>query len=183
MAGVLAFRAIDGALDYFGVDKPDAWNELGDLLEFSADLMVMLQSVLPAPVKPGSGYKPAAPPSPQTRQRGAQDAYIRSRMNVGNQVHYDQITDPTRYTHEGGPSQTLKKYNQGTEFRFTRRGQDGPDIEYLRGPHPSTYPNSNWPAGVNKADFKPDTPSGRARSLPSGVYKILYDPDTGELKF
>lgn len=179
----MALRTAGSAIESFGWETPEGWNELGDLLEFSSELMIQLQSVLPGPRMPNARYAPAAAPSPAAIERGSRNGYVQSRASFGNRVHYDRVTDPTRYSHEGGPAQVVKFYNRGTEFEFARRGQGGFDVTYRSGPHPSTYPNSNWPAGANKADFNPDTPSGRARPLPSGVYKILYDPDTGKLQF
>jgi RHS repeat-associated protein len=113
--------------------------------------------------------------------RGMNDPRVKQAADVGNRVHYDKITDPTKYSHEGAPSQ-LKNIYKDTDFYFAKRGQKVIDVTVIGGRHPSTYPNSKWPAGINKADFKPDTPSGNAYKLSPNALKILYDPQTGQLK-
>ena len=176
----LAWKIVDEQLVYFRAQKTDGWNELGDLLEFSSAMMWQLNSVLPQP-EPEPEYEPPAP-APQAAPRGAQNGYIVSRINVGNRVHYDQLTDPSKYTHQSGPSAVQARF-PNTQFQFARRGQAGPDVTVKGGTPPWTYPSSSWPKGATRADFKPDTPAGRARPLPFGVFKILYNPDTGGLNW
>jgi len=112
--------------------------------------------------------------------RGTNDPRVRQAVGVGNRVHYDKTTDPIRYSHEGCPTQLQRIYNR-TQFQFARKGQKMVDVVWKGGPHPSTYPNSSWPAGINQADFKPDTPAGNAFKLPPDTLRILYDPQNGQL--
>ena len=118
----------------------------------------------------------------QTQGRGMNNAYIRDRAQFGIRQHYDKTTDPTRYSHRGCPTQLKNEIYKGAEFDFARKGQKKIDVTWIGGKHPSTFPGSKWPAGINKADFKPDTPTGRAFKFPSNTYRILYDPETGEIK-
>jgi len=113
--------------------------------------------------------------------RGTNHPTVRRAVETGNRVHYDKTTDPSGYTHVGGPTQVQEKY-RNTEFRFARRGQRMVDVEYIGGDHPSTYPGSNWPSGINKADFKPDTPTGNAMKVPGDVLRVPYDPETRKIK-
>ena len=75
-----------------------------------------------------------------------------------------------------------------TEFRFTRPGVAGQDVEVSGGMHPSFYPYGSWPPGVNYGDFKPDT-TGGFRTFQSDqmtkwnapTHMLRYDPATGRL--
>ncbi len=106
-------------------------------------------------------------------------------IDVGNAVHYDQLNGGVS---AGGPTQLQQRY-PSTQFQFARRGQAGVDVTYVRGTHPSAYPNSNWPAEFNYGDFKPNTLSGAKtfyRELSSGKFPIdtiplPYDPQTRAL--
>ncbi|MFA5554700.1 MAG: RHS repeat-associated core domain-containing protein [Phycisphaerae bacterium] len=120
--------------------------------------------------------------SPPNHPRGMNDPRVKQAVNIGIRAHYDKTTDPTRYTHEGCPTQLKRIYNQNTEFWFAKRGQAGPDVKWIGGPHPSTYPSSKWPSGINQADFKPNTPTGNAFKLPPNTLRIPYDPQTGQIK-
>jgi RHS repeat-associated protein len=114
--------------------------------------------------------------------RGVNHPKVRKAVDVGIKVHYDKTTDPSKYKHAGGPTQVKKEIYPESSFRFARRGQKGPDVIWTGRKHPSTYRDSRWPSGVNQADFKPDTPTGRAMKLPPNTHRILYDPKTGKLK-
>jgi len=115
-------------------------------------------------------------------RRGVNHPAVRKAVYVGNRVHYDKTTDASRCSHEGGPTQLQRIYNRGTQFDFARRGQSKIDVTWIGGKHPSSYPGSTWPAGINQADFKPDTPTGNAFKLPPNILRILYDPQTGQIK-
>jgi hypothetical protein len=60
----------------------------------------------------------------------------------------------------------------------------------VNGLHPSFYPDSGWPVGVNHADFKPSTPTGektfksdQAHKWIEPTHMLRYDPVTGKLFF
>jgi hypothetical protein len=88
----------------------------------------------------------------------------------------------------GGPTQLEDMYPE-TEFRFTRRGQSGPDVVVVGGKHPSEYPGSTWPSGVDHGDFKPDTPFSAIKfqeeiasgKLPADTVPLPYDWEELEL--
>jgi RHS repeat-associated protein len=122
----------------------------------------------------------AAPETQVVPGRGMQNASVRSAVQRGNYFHYDQLNSNTA-THSGGPSQLAQRY-PNTSFRFARRGQAGPDVEFVGGTPPWEYPGSNWPEGMKYGDFKPDTPSGNSFPLPAGVHRLPYDPETLRLK-
>jgi hypothetical protein len=102
----------------------------------------------------------------------------------GNQFHYDQMNGSTGHY---GPSQLQERYRK-TVFRFARRGESGPDVEVIRGEHPSNksvYPETTWEEGNNYGDFKPNTEEGRRKfrkeiesgKLPQNTQLLLYDPE------
>jgi len=119
-----------------------------------------------------------------TQTGGASNWY--DAMNKGNRMHYDQLNGSDGAF---GPSQLQEMYPK-TEFYFARRGEAGVDVTYLDGMHPSAYPNSSWPAGVNYADIKPNTVSGcqtfyyeiSIGKLPEGAIPIPYNPDTMQIE-
>ena len=104
-----------------------------------------------------------------------------SRMEIGNQFHYDELNGSFG---TGGPSQLQELYPD-TEIEFASRGQAGVDATITGGTHPSQYPNSTWPAGVDYADFKPMTTSGQITffeeikngKLPANTFPLYYNPD------
>lgn len=166
-------------LQELGVLPPNEYiAEIASILGIVLIVELFVLSMLPANWRSGGGTSGRDGPKP----RGVNDPRVRKAVDIGNQVHYDKTTDPSKYTHEGGPTQLQQTYNKDTEFQFARRGQGGPDVKWIGGKHPSTYPGSTWPSGVNQADFKPDTPTGNAFKLPSNTLRILYDPDTGQIK-
>ena len=103
----------------------------------------------------------------------------------GNRFHYDKLNGSDG---EYGPSQLQDRYPE-TEFHFPRRGQAGADATVVGGRHPSDYPDSNWPAGFDNGDFKPNTPSGartfyeeiNSGKLPQDTVPLPYDPDLLQL--
>ena len=102
-----------------------------------------------------------------------------SAVDIGNEFHYDLLNGGQGYS---GPTQLSDRYPE-TEFGFAPRGAAGPDVEYLGGAHPSSYPDSNWPESFNYGDFKPDTPSGartfyqdlNSGKLPMDTVPLPYD--------
>ena len=86
------------------------------------------------------------------------------------------------------PGQLREQFLE-TTFEFTKSGVKGQDVKVVDGMHPSSYPKSDWPKGVDFGDFKPDT-SGGAKTFKSDQSKkwsetthmLPYDPLTGKLK-
>ena len=86
------------------------------------------------------------------------------------------------------PEQLRERYPE-TEFEFTKPGVTGQDVKVVGGKHPSEYPGSTWPKGVDFGDFKPDTPGGLKTYLSDQKKKwfdptnrLPYDPNSGELQ-
>ena len=156
-------------LQELGVFPPDEYvAEIAAILGVVLMVELMIFSMLPA-----SWTNPLP-------QRGMQNPKVRKAVEIGNKVHYDKTTDPSKFSHEGGPTQIQNRY-PNTTFKFAKRGQRMIDVEYISGPHPSTYPGSTWSSGINKADIKPDTVTGRAFKLANDVLRILYNPQTAEI--
>jgi hypothetical protein len=117
--------------------------------------------------------------------RGANNSTVRNSLNTADAVHYDQLNGGTGV---GGPTQLQQRY-PNTQFQFARRGQAGVDVTYVGKTHPSAYPDSNWPAGFNHGDFKPNTPSGartfytqlNSGKLPVDTVPLPYDPQSKTL--
>jgi len=146
--------------------------EIGAILGYALVVELFIIALLP----------PSWISPPRVSARGINNAVVKKAVDTGIRAHYDKTTDAARYTHEGGPTQLQRIYDRGTKFQFARRGQKMVDVTWKGGPHPSTYPDSSWPAGINQADFKPDTPTGNAFKLPADTLRIPYDPQTGEIK-
>jgi hypothetical protein len=112
--------------------------------------------------------------------RGGQIPEVQEAAEFGRMVHRDQpgmLPDQLRATYPD------------TEFEFTPEGIKGQDVKVVGGTHPSDYPGSEWPPGVDHADFKPDTPSGRKtfdsdqdHKWPDETHMLPYDPETGTLR-
>jgi len=107
------------------------------------------------------------------------------RANFGNLVHYDQFNGA-----EGARLPTaLTEIYPESNFRFTFRFEEGADVKWVSGMHPSEYPGSAWPQGYNFADFKPMSDSGftrfvneiRGGKLPQNSVFLPYDTVTGSL--
>ncbi len=129
-------------------------------------------------------------PESGTGTVGSQGGSTASTIN-GNNFHYDAWNGGSGL---GGPSQLSAKYPH-TNFRFARNGYPGPDVTVIGRVHPSdpsVYPNSDWPAGYNHGDFKPDGPGSSgfsefkgqmgAGTFPPDTVYIPYDPSTNTLK-
>lgn len=143
------------------------------------------------PVKPK-----AAPASKQNTlsspvkksNRGMNNPTTKRQADLGNRVHYDQLNGGPAGS-VGLPTELQLRY-PNTQFKFTRRGQKGADVEVVGGVHPSFYFASTWTPGSNHADFKPNTPSGtrnfakelKSGKLPMDTQKLTYDPVTGALQ-
>jgi hypothetical protein len=119
--------------------------------------------------------KPTAPSNKGSNNPNTQEAALK-----GTQLHLDK---------PGNLPDQLRKQYPDTEFKFKSQGELGQDVEVIGGKHPSEYPGSNWPEGVNHGDFKPDTPGGRKTFNSDQKNKwteptemLPYDPNTGELK-
>jgi hypothetical protein len=86
------------------------------------------------------------------------------------------------------PEQLRQRYPD-TEFRFKNQGVAGQDVEFIGGKHPSEYPGSTWPRGIDYGDFKPDTPGGlktfnsdQKNKWPDSTVMLPYDPNSGNLR-
>jgi hypothetical protein len=86
------------------------------------------------------------------------------------------------------PDQLRARYPD-TQFEFAKPGKAGQDVRVTGGKHPSEYPGSTWPKGVNHGDFKPGTPSGsrtfardQANKWSETTHRLPYDPSTGNLQ-
>jgi len=117
--------------------------------------------------------------------KGIRNPITKKATNLGNKVHYDKLNGGTG---NGLPSELTKRYPK-TQFRFSRRGQKGADVEVVGGLHPSKYPNSTWKPGNDFGDFKPNSPSGIYKflrellkgKLPNNTERLLYDKTNGKL--
>jgi hypothetical protein len=145
---------------------------------------------LPSTGAPGEGTitpAEAAANDAAGSAKGINNKATKAAANTGNRVHYDSLNGAKG---QELPSALQQKYPD-TEFRFTRRGQAGADVEVVGGRHPSDYPGSTWQKGKNHADFKPDTTNGRSKfgreirngKLPKDTQFLPYDPTTGNPNF
>jgi hypothetical protein len=83
----------------------------------------------------------------------------------------------------------LRQRYPETKFEFTRPGVAGQDVKVVGGKHPSEYPGSKWPKGIDHGDFKPGTPGGtrtfgsdQRNKWPDPTHMLPYDPITGGLR-
>ena len=112
--------------------------------------------------------------------KGGANANTQAAASQGSSYHADQ---PGML-----PDQLRNTYLE-TEFEFTKPGVAGQDVQVVGGMHPSAYPGSDWPEGVNYGDFKPDTASG-AKTFRSDqrnkwsqpTTMLPYNPASGTLK-
>jgi RHS repeat-associated protein len=117
---------------------------------------------------------------PPTAPRGSANPVTAAAAARGSTLHSD--------TPGNLPDQLRSRYPD-TQFDFTKPGKAGQDVRVTGGTHPSEYPGSPWPPGVNYADFKPGTPSG-ARTFnrdqkvkwSDPTYMLSYDSSSGVLK-
>ncbi|MBL9028181.1 MAG: hypothetical protein JNL21_38670 [Myxococcales bacterium] len=86
------------------------------------------------------------------------------------------------------PDQLRAKY-PNTQFSFKAPGKPGQDVQVVGGVHPSDYPGSTWPKGVDYGDFKPDTKGGRKTfkhdqktKWTDPTVNLPYDPKSGGLR-
>jgi hypothetical protein len=86
------------------------------------------------------------------------------------------------------PDQLRQRYPD-TQFEFTKAGVAGQDVKVVGGKHPSDYPGSTWPKGIDHADFKPGTPGGQKTFKADQKNKwaeptqmLPYDPNSGDLQ-
>ena len=101
--------------------------------------------------------------------RGSQNPAVREAANTGSTLHSDK---------PGLLPDQLRARFPNSEFEFHSVGQD---VEFINGVHPSAYEGSSWPEGVNFADFKPDTPSGRSTFNYDQKYKWA-EPTTAAIQ-
>jgi hypothetical protein len=130
-------------------------------------------------LRPDSKEMPAPGESSQRTAGSANPATQRAAIR-GSKLHSDQ---------PGNLPDQLRKAYPKTQFKFKKPGEAGQDVEVVGGAHPSDYPQSSWPTGVNYADFKPDTLGGRKtfnydqrNKWSEKTYMLRYDPETGQLK-
>lgn len=111
------------------------------------------------------------------------NANTRAAVELGNRVHYDALNGGSGV---GLPTELSLRYPD-TQFKFTRRGEKGADVEVIGGVHPSAYPGSTWNPGNNFGDFKSslDTKFNseiKKGKLPTNTEKLSYDSSTGHLQ-
>jgi RHS repeat-associated protein len=111
--------------------------------------------------------------------KGGANPEIQKAASRGSTLHSDKPGNL--------PDQLRQRYPE-TQFEFTKPGQAGQDVKVVGGKHPSEYPGSNWPKGVDRADFKPNTPGGnqtfqsdQRNKWSEPTHMIPYDPKTGQL--
>jgi hypothetical protein len=125
----------------------------------------------------GDGQQPEK--EPEKKPRGSANPETKKASSRGSTLHSDK---------PGHLPDQLREQYPDTDFKFNKPGQLGQDVEVVGGKHPSEYPGSTWPEGVNHGDFKPDTPSGRSTFKSDQKHKwsqptqiLPYDPATGKL--
>lgn len=109
-----------------------------------------------------------------------QNASTRAAASRGSTLHAD---------HPGRLPDQLRQAYPDTQFEFKRSGQTGQDVKVVGGTHPSKYPGSSWPSGVDHGDFKPDSGGGRktfkadqAHKWREPTHMLPYDPTEGTLR-
>lgn len=119
------------------------------------------------------------PPNQAAGKAGSNPA-VQKAANRGSSLHADKPGNL--------PDQLRKKYPE-TEFEFTKPGVAGQDVKVKGGKHPSDYEGSTWPKGVDRGDFKPDTPGGKKtfksdqkNKWPEDTQMLPYDPKAGSLR-
>ena len=123
-----------------------------------------------------AGPKMAAKAGP----KGGANPATRAAASRGSTLHADK---PGHL-----PDQLRARYPD-TQLEFTKSGVSGQDVRVVGGKHPSAYPASKWPAGVDHADFKPGTATGartfardQANKWGEPTHMLPYDPATGKLQ-
>jgi hypothetical protein len=127
---------------------------------------------------PKTGQLSFVEPAPLSN-KGSNNPNTQSAALKGTRLHLDKSGNL--------PEQLRERYPE-TEFSFKQQGAEGQDVAVVGGKHPSEYPGSHWPEGVDHADFKPNTPGGRKtfasdqrHKWPEPTFMLTYDPLTGEL--
>ena len=122
----------------------------------------------------------AAPGGAPSAPKGSANPAVRKAAGQGSRLHSDK---PGHL-----PDQLRQKYPE-TEFEFTPSGTAGQDVKVVGGKHPSEYPGSNWPKGVDHGDFKPDSAGGRRtfrsdqqKKWAEPTHQLPYDPNSGDLR-
>ena len=120
-----------------------------------------------------SDSKPAGAP------KGSNNPKTSAAAGAGSRAHADQ---PGRL-----PDQLRERYPE-TQFKFAKPGEVGQDVTVIGGKHPSEYPGSTWPKGVNHGDFKPNSATGdrtfrsdQRNKWPDPTHKLPYDRSSGTL--
>lgn len=127
------------------------------------------------------GMTPEATAKQNALPKGGNNAITQAAAVNGSKLHADK---------PGMLPEQLRAKMPDTQLDFTPPGKRSQDVTVTGGAHPSEYPGSTWPVGVNKGDFKPDTLSGIKtfiRDLSKKwnnepTVRIPYDPKTGKLK-
>ena len=129
------------------------------------------------PAAPQASAATAAPPP---KAKGGANGSTQAAASRGSTLHSDK---PGML-----PDQLRARYPQ-TQFSFTKPGVKGQDVRVVGGKHPSEYPDSTWPSGIDHADFKPGTATGSRTFKADQKHKwsepttmLPYDPSTGTLK-
>jgi len=111
---------------------------------------------------------------------GSANPAVKKAANRGSTLHSDK---------PGNLPEQLRQRYPNTQFDFTKPGVTGQDARVVGGTHPSNYPGSNWPQGVDHGDFKPNTPGGQKtfksdqkNKWSQPTYMLPYDPSTGQLQ-
>jgi hypothetical protein len=112
--------------------------------------------------------------------KGSANPVTRAAAGRGSTLHADK---PGHL-----PDQLRARY-PNTQFVFKKSGVAGQDVQVVGGTHPSAYPGSSWPAGVDFADFKPNTTSGartfrsdQANKWSQPTHMLPYSQGTGTLQ-
>lgn len=114
------------------------------------------------------------------KPKGGANPAVRAAAGRGSRLHSDK---------PGNLPDQLRLRYPNTVFEFTKPGVAGQDVRVAGGLHPSNYPGSSWPSGIDFADFKPGTPSGartfatdQAKKWKEPTHMLPYDPQTGSLR-
>lgn len=112
--------------------------------------------------------------------RGGANPIVLAAARPGSTLHSDRPGNL--------PDQLRQRYPE-TQFAFKKPGEPGQDVQVVGGNHPSGYPGSTWPQGVDYGDFKPGTIGGQKtfdsdqlNKWPDPTFMLPYDPPTGLLR-
>jgi hypothetical protein len=145
---------------------------VGGAANVAAGFRGLVQSMMSS----GSGSGGSGAPAP----KGGANPATRAAAARGSTLHADK---PGHL-----PDQLRSRFPQ-TEFEFAKPGQPRQDVRVVGGKHPSEYPGSSWPQGVDHGDFKPATPSGartfvrdQSTKWAQPTHMLPYEPTTGNLR-